>query len=162
MTSPVPPLLASCLLLDAAQLGGELLLLLGRLTGQCQGFSGRLLLALVFFCMLHGLSIGLPIGMSLECRGRSDLQGSAPPLEHEWRAHLDAHAVAARIDDEVTSQVGGKSAAGGGFGIGPDGLGACRHPGGVAGEPGRLSREHDLPGEGSDQERRGQRAEELD
>jgi hypothetical protein len=116
--------------------------------------------------MLPGLSIALPIGLSigmpLERRRRSDLQWSAPPLEHERRAHLDVHAVAARLDDEMTSQVGGKSAAGGGFGIDPDGLGACRHPGGVAGEPGRVSREHDLPGDGGDQERRGQCAEELD
>ena len=108
------------------------------------------------------LRLTLPIGMPLERSGCSDLQWSAPPFEHERRAHFDAHAVAARLDDEVTPQIGGKSAARGGFGIGPHRLGARRHPGGIAGEPGRMSREHDLPGEGSDQERRGQRAEKLD
>ena len=58
------------------------------------------------------LRLALPIGMPLERSGCSDLQWSAPPFEHERRAHFDAHAVAARLDDEVTPQIGGESAAG--------------------------------------------------
>jgi hypothetical protein len=98
-------------------------------------------------------------------RGGPDPQrrSPAPKQKRKPYPHPDALAVLAlSLHLEPLSQVRWKGAPGRGIRIAADRLGTRRHPGCISGKPTRLAGEHELPDDQGDQERRGQRAEELD